>query len=149
MARLVTFVRLPWARKTLFFRACYELLRARTIVRKKRFDQYSHLIGQKHPGDHIHAEMAVSQPVRDVRWAVNAASKAMGGGFSCLMIALAGKSLLNRSEISNALVVGASPGEPDEEMAAHAWLRVGDAVVFGEEERRKFSPLLSFVDTFH
>lgn len=146
MARLKTFIKLSGTRRKLFFRACYELLRAGIVLKSRPFNQHANGFGIKKPGDQIIPDILISQEVRDVRWAINLANRVMGDKFSCLMIALAGKAMLNDIGVSNTLVLGAAPGAAGAEMQAHAWLRVGDVVVFGEEEMHKYSALLSFVD---
>lgn len=146
MARLTTFLGLARDKKILFLGACLELLRAWIIVKKRQFDQHSHGFGEKVPGDQVLANAAITQDVRDIKWAIDLANKSLGGRFTCLMIALAGKSMLNRIGIPNAMVLGAAPGPEGADMLAHAWLRVGDMVVFGGEEMHKYTALLSFVD---
>ena len=146
MARLRTFIQLQEGRRKLFFRACYELIRARIIVKCLRFDQHSCRFGAMIAGDYIMRDVPITQDVRDVRWAVNLASRVMGDKFSCLMIALAAKALLNTVRVPNVLVLGAAPGAVGADMLAHAWLRVGDVVVFGEENMHEYSALLSFVN---
>ncbi|WP_430736732.1 lasso peptide biosynthesis protein [Roseicyclus salinarum] len=47
------------------------------------------------------------QMLRDVRWAIEAVNRTVGGRFTCLMLGMAGKAMLNRRGIANTLVLGA------------------------------------------
>tara|TARA_R110002049_G_scaffold295840_1_gene483506 strand:- start:6145 stop:6612 length:468 start_codon:yes stop_codon:yes gene_type:complete len=150
MSRFITFLRQPLRRKILLFTAIYHLSRAWIIVKKTGFVREAPKLGQKRPGDWRTPQPVSRDDIRDVRWAINAVARSFGDRFTCLMIAIAGKAMLRRFAVSNALVLGANTGSGSEkdEMLAHAWLSAGDMVVFGVEEMEKYAPIVSYVDTF-
>jgi len=59
----------------------------------------------------------------------------------CLVQALAAQRWLRRNHIATALTIGVIK-EPDSEFAAHAWLKVGDAIVTGGDITG-FEPLVA------
>ena len=75
-------------------------------------------------------------------WAVTRASARVPGA-SCLTQALAGSFLLSRCGYRSDIVVGVAPA-PGGSFRAHAWLRVGEAVVLGgtTENLAHFTPLI-------
>lgn len=146
MARLITFIRMPVRRKKLFFVACFHLLHAWYVVRTSGFVKYAHKLGVKKSGDYVLHDGEISEACLEIRWAINTASRALGDRFTCLMIAIAAKAMLQKAKIPNALVLGATPGALENDMLAHAWVRVGSIVILGAEEMKTYTPIMSYVD---
>lgn len=133
------FLRLPRARKRLLAEAAAALVAARWTVRRRPFRSYAAALGQAHPGEFVdaaHADMA-PQPLGRIRWALLRVNRLAGGRFTCLMLAIAAKRMLNRRGLPNTLVLGVRMDNPvgDDPFAAHAWLRAGRYTVVGVEER--------------
>lgn len=148
MSRLTKFIRLPMHRKVLLLEALLRLCQAWVIVRKTGFTKRVPYLGTKHAGDWSKGDPKDLEKIEDVRWAIDNACAYTGHKFTCLMIGLAGKAMLRRFDIPNALVLGATRStEPDNsEMLAHAWLRSGTMVVLGEYRMQEYLPIVSYVD---
>lgn len=125
-----------------------ELIRAWGLVRFKAFQSYSPDLGELHKGEFLGGDVAnISySAVIDTRWALKLINRKVGGRFTCLMLAIAGKRLLNRRGIPNTLVLGVCPsrGRGSDPFGAHAWLRVGQYVIIGQEERAGNIPVASY-----
>jgi hypothetical protein len=82
---------------------------------------------------------AVDAVATQVAWAVDAAACRLPFDSTCLMRALAGAWMLRRRRIPATVYLGAAR-DPDDAtaMIAHAWLRVGPAIVAGEEGHERF-----------
>lgn len=150
MSRLTTYLRQPLHRKILFVEALFRLCHAWVVVRKTGFAKRAPYLGTRHPGDWSEGSPQNLDKIRDVRWAINKACSLTGHKFTCLMIALAGKEMLRRFDIPNALVLGATSfnASGDKEMMAHAWVRCGYMVVLGEEGMHGHQPIVSYVDEY-
>lgn len=148
MSRLTNFIRQPIRRKILLAEALFRLCRAWVVVRKTGFTKRAPYLGTKYPGDWCEGSPQNIDKIRDVRWAINKSCALTGHRFTCLMIGLAGKEMLRRFDIPNALVLGAtkSPETGSSEMLAHAWLRSGTMVVLGGDTMNNFRPIVSYVD---
>lgn len=148
MSRLTNFIRQPLHRKILLIKALFWLCHAWVIVRKTGFTKRAPHLGSKHPGDWCEGSPQNLDKIKDVRWAINKACDLTGHRFTCLMIGLAGKEMLRRFDIPNALVLGAmkSTETGKSEMLAHAWLRSGTMVVLGGDGMKGFRPIVSYVD---
>lgn len=148
MSGLTTFIRQPIHRKILLVEAFFRLCHAWFIVRKVGFTKRAPYLGTKYAGDWSEGIPTDLDKIRDIRWSINKASALMEGKFTCLMVGLAGKAMLRRFDIPNALVLGAvtSVEHDSTEMLAHAWLRSGTMVIFGENEMRIYPPIISYVD---
>lgn len=149
MSRLKTIVLLPRRKKLLVAEATAELILAWALVRQFNFSKYSLRLGKPHPGEYIVDLDADEEVLRDIRWAIKTINRALDRRYTCLMMAMAGKAMLNRRGVSNSLVLGAKI-EPHagigngENMAAHAWLSVGQLILLGGEERQGYLPVTSY-----
>lgn len=150
LMRALTLITLSRARRKLVLEACRELLRAWWLVRFREFRTYAGELGEARPADFVteftHDDLAL---LRDVRWAIDAINRTVGGRFTCLMQAMAGKVMLNRRGVENTLVLGAKFKRDevqagDGPMAAHAWLRVGRLVLLGGEANVGYVPVTSY-----
>lgn len=148
--RALTLIRQPRARRRLVAEAARELIRAWWLVRFREFRSYAGRLGAAHPAG-FSTEFALDDTatLRDIRWAVEAINRTVGGRFTCLMQAMAGKAMLNRRGVENTLVLGAKLKRDETEsgdapMAAHAWLRVGRVVLLGGEASIGYVPVTSY-----
>ena len=125
-------------------------MRAWWLVRFREFRTYAGELGYAHPAgfssEFIHDDAAL---LRDIRWAIDAINRTVGGRFTCLMQAMAGKVILNRRGVENTLVLGAKLRRDkaeagDAPMAAHAWLKVGRLVLLGGEASVGYVPVTSY-----
>jgi hypothetical protein len=148
--RLLTLIRQSSARRRLVREAGVELVRAWWLVRFREFRTYAPALGESRPGtfetEALHDDLRL---LRDVRWAVEAVNRTVGGRFTCLMLAMAGKAMLNRRGVENTLILGAkidrsAPAQGAEPIAAHAWLRAGPVVLLGGEASAGFVPVTSY-----
>lgn len=128
--------------------AAAELLRAWYLVRFRKFRTYSGTLGEIRAGEFVDEAHSVAalQKLRDVRWALRQLNGLVRGRLTCLMLAIAGKRLLDRRGLANTLVLGVRPdkGSGKEPMGAHAWLLVGRYVVIGLEEKADHIPVASY-----
>lgn len=147
--RLLTLLRQPAPRQRLVVEALGQLLRAWWLVRFRQFSAYAAELGVAHPGEYAGKGASDLELLRDIRWAVEAVNRSVGGRFTCLMQGMAGKAMLNRRGAPNSLVLGAKMGgrsdaDATDGMVAHAWLRSGPVVLLGGEVRGGFAPITSY-----
>ncbi len=146
--RIRNFLGLARSRKRLLAEVTLELLRAAWIVRRRPFQSYVTSLGQAKPGDFVD-ESLEDLPIghlRDLHWALTRVNRAARGRFTCLMLAMAGKRVLDRRKVPNSLVLAARPdrGADNDPFGAHSWLRSGRFVVIGAEESVGHIPLVSY-----
>lgn len=149
MRRIRSLLSVSPARRALALEALLALVKAWALVRFRPFKAYAGRLGQPLQGEKPDLPPADLSLLRDLRWAVGAVNKTVGGRFTCLMQAMAAKEILNRRGVSNALVLGARRGAPEElpagdAMAAHAWLWAGERIILGGEGREGFIPVASY-----
>ena len=146
--RVRTFLFLPWSRKRMLVEGATALVLAWWQVRYRQFRCYSANLGVAYDGEFIDPSNidAPRQTLIEVRWVLRALNRMAKGKFTCLMLAMAGKRMLNRRGFANTLVLGVRPGkgQGDDPFGAHAWLRAGQYVVIGQEERAGHIPVASY-----
>ena len=146
--RFLSFMALPRTRKRMLAEAAGALLSAWWLVRRKPFRSYCRTLGQPHPGEFVDTsnQDMPPQPLGQIRWAVQRVNRLAGGRFTCLMLGIAAKRMLDRRGLANTLVLGVRPdkGDGDDPFGAHAWLRAGRYVVIGLEERAGHIPVASY-----
>ncbi len=151
LRRLRNFILLPWGRKRLLLEAGRALVSSWWTVRRRPFRAYAATLGQAHRGEFVDTPAfdIAPQPLGQARWALQRVNKLAGGRFTCLMLAIAGKRMLNRRGVANTVVLGVRPdkGDGDDPFGAHAWLRAGQYVVVGLEERAGHIPVASYHST--
>jgi len=152
LRRARNFMALPRPRRRLLLEAATVLLHAWWQVRRRPFRAYAATLGQAHPGeyvDSVNTDMP-PQPLGQVRWALHRLNRLAGGRFTCLMLGMAAKRLLDRRGLANTLVLGVRPekGDGTDPFGAHAWLRAGPYVVIGLEERAGHIPVASYHSNF-
>lgn len=147
LSRLRNFMALPRARKRLLAEVAVALLHAAWLVRRRPFRSYAGRLGQPSAGEYVDPMTDLPAPVlADLRWALWRINLLAGGRFTCLMLAMAGKRVLNRRGLANTLVLGVRPdgGAGEDPFGAHAWLRAGPHVVVGMQERAGHIPVASY-----
>ena len=130
--------------------ALVTLTYARFLVRCVPFSKFDKRLGDKKPGEVMPPpEVSAAQEtvVREVRRAINRVNKVMGRPHNCLMLAIAGKTMLNRRGVPNTLIFGAGTdaSKGDKSFLAHAWLRVGVFIPFGSEEAAGYKGIMSCI----
>lgn len=110
------------------------------------FKKWKGRLGTSSPGEVFPAEIEITLEIRLVRKAINQLNRIFGGVFTCLMVGMAGQDMLRRRGVSSSLVFGVNTGrsEAKEDMHAHAWLCVGHEVLLGEDQRKRYSPVVSY-----
>ena len=144
--RLRNFLGQPRPRRKLLVETTAELLRAWWLVRRHPFNAYAATLGQTRPGEFEASHDMALAPLRDFRWALKRVNQLARGRFTCLMLAIAAKRMLDRRGMANTLVLGVRPdkGADDDPFGAHAWLRAGPHIVIGQEERAGHIPVVSY-----
>lgn len=149
MRRARTLLRQPPIRRRLVVEALVGMLRAWVLIRSRPFAAYAGRLGAAVPGEVMPEDAADPRLLKDVRWAILAVNRSFGGRFTCLMQAMACKSMLNRRGVANALVLGARisdrSGAARESMAAHAWVNTAGFALVGGEGRPGFIAVTSYL----
>ena len=80
---------------------------------------------------------------RRVGWAIRRAAEKSPVRFACLAQSVAAKAMLARRRTASTLHLGVRKTEQGE-LAAHAWVRVGETFVTGREGHRRFTVVARF-----
>jgi hypothetical protein len=88
------------------------------------------------------AAEALNPVSRRVAWAVQAMARRTPWRSGCLEQAIAAKWMLRRRGVATTLYLGLTR----EPVAAHAWLRAGDANVTGGQDVSRYAVVASFAD---
>jgi len=85
---------------------------------------------------------------RNMAWALNAVARRLPWMATCLMQALACQLWLRWHKVPATVYLGVASGQPEAEggglFDAHAWLRCGDHILTGGQERNRFKPIACF-----
>ena len=146
---MIRLLRLPAARRRLLLEAAGELARAAWLVRMRPFSHYRNDLGRP-LGPEIRPDPSGRlDEARAVRSALLRINQAVGGRFTCLMLAMAGKRMLTRRGIPNALVLGArraaSTKTPERNLTAHAWLQINEGVLLGSSAMTVHTPIVIYL----
>jgi Transglutaminase-like superfamily len=145
---LLRLTRLPRQRRKLIVQCAISLAIAWAMVRLTPYRMWKHRLGRAVPaGSRAEADAGTDAFLRDVTSALDAVNRNAGGRFTCLMLALAGRSLLDGKGIASILVLGvALKGAPAQAkpISAHAWLMVGDVVVTGANSHVDHVPVAHY-----
>lgn len=147
MKRLRRFLKTPLSRQCLMVEAALQLTLAWMMVRLLPFRWWSPRLGEASAGEPPPGDGVDDPRAHAISGAVTAINRAVGGRFTCLMLAVAGQRMLNRRRISSSLVLGTRTERAEAEgpsLTAHAWLRVGSQVILGGHDGR-YLPVASFV----
>lgn len=137
-----------WQERRLFIEAFVLLGVMRAAILLLPFRRITRLLGLAQ-GDApaLPARGAAADPAM-VGWAIQAAAARTHWESACLAQALAGMAMLSRRGIGATLYLGVAREESGaENMAAHAWLRCGDAILTGAAGVERFSAISSFART--
>lgn len=139
--------RLSSTRRAAAREALIELIFAWALVRGRSFPSYVSRLGVSSPGDPRWDWSGDPLLLADVRWSVWRWNRVFRGRFTCLMQAMAGQAMLKRRGVESAVVLGVKPNAPGLSPNAHAWLRVGERILIGDEERPGHIPVASYRST--
>jgi len=144
MQRLGKFFRLSGGEKRLLLEAAFWLTVFRAAVSFVPFRVIAGFLGRKR------GETAGTFPGPTGRGEVLAVARAlrvMGRSLpwesTCLVKAAAGKRMLSRRSIPATLYLGVARDGVNK-VAAHAWLRSGDVILTGAEERQRYTVICTF-----
>ena len=144
MQRLGKFFRLSGSEKRRFLEAAFWLAVFRAAVSCAPFRVIAGSLGRER------GETAGTFPdpaARGEVLAVARALKVMGRSLpwesTCLVKAAAGKRMLSGRSIPATLYRGVARDDVNE-VAAHAWLRSGDVILTGAEERERYTVICTF-----
>ena len=144
MQRLGKFFRLSGGEKRLLLEAAFWLTVFRAAVSFVPFRVIAGLLGRKR------GESAGTFPGPAGRGEVLAVARAlrvMGRSLpwesTCLVKAAAGKRMLSRRSSPATLSLGVARDGVNK-VAAHAWLRSGDVILTGAEERQRYTVICTF-----
>jgi len=78
-----------------------------------------------------------------VKWAVSTAQARAPWEYKCLVRAIAAKRMLAMRRVRSTLYLGVKRDD-SVTLSAHAWVRVGDVVLFGRREHGQFTQVSTF-----
>lgn len=84
-----------------------------------------------------------SNEIKQVMKSIRRALRFLPGTTKCLAKAISAKLMLRRRGIVSTIYLGVAK-EGNEKLIAHAWLRCGDMIVTGAEEKDKFTAVVWF-----
>ena len=144
---LLSFGRIPLKRKLLYLEALGHLVFAFVLVRGVHFRVWSRWLGKGSQGFVEFPDVECSADAVEVARAIVKLNRVFGGAFTCLMVATAGKFMLNRRRVDNTLVLGVNTERTiDNQMAmkAHAWLCDGSNIILGGEVHQDYTPITNY-----
>jgi hypothetical protein len=136
-SRIRTALALPPGELALALRATVELARARAEIACGGFERIRGSLRQA--GGAATSDLAHA---RAVGRAVQRAARTLPGS-GCLPRAVAAERLLRRAGVPADVVIGVERLSGPNPLRAHAWVRVGEFVVTGEDEAACFAELTS------
>ena len=140
VSRFRTFMSLPVGRKALLIEAGLTLLVSYLLVRFVPFRIWSNWAGYQITQEFLSEAPSSNPKLGHVKWAIDAVSRRVPA-FTCLMIALAGQTMLRWRKIPSVIVFGVDIKREGDKgnIFAHAWLTSGPHVVFGNTERDRYT----------
>ncbi|AGA92227.1 hypothetical protein Thimo_3571 [Thioflavicoccus mobilis 8321] len=142
MGRLAKFVARSSAERLLLLEAAGWLALSRLALLILPFRRIAPHLGQHMTeGTGTGAAAVSGEVLQGVSWAVAAAARHLPFEAVCLPQAMAAKAMLRRRGIQGTLYLGVAR---DEGMVAHAWLRVGDRVVTGAGDLKRYTVVSTF-----
>jgi hypothetical protein len=141
--RLQKFAGLGWPQRWLILEALLSIAIARLMLALTPFSWIAPRLGQER------AESGVSLPseqialARQIGWAVEAVTRRVAWRNKCLSQAIAAQMLLKRRNIPYTLYLGVAKDE-HKDLAAHAWLRCGPAIITGRLGYQRFTVVSTF-----
>lgn len=138
------FSKLPASRMLLLFESVWWLTYAFILTRSVSFRTLSSrlgICGQVAPDCLTRSQ---EQFVKEVTWAIAAVCRRTPSSPSCLLQALAAKSMISRRQIPSTLYFGVIAFSESSGEVAHAWVRCGGRIVIGQSEATRFKPVAWF-----
>lgn len=145
MHRLVNFFRRSTAQRRLFYAAFIWLGISRLATLLVPFRRMAPHLG-RHMGQtpaSIHPDLP--ELLRQVRWAIQTASRYAPWRCLCLEQAMTAKALLYRKGLQSTLYLGVARDDVDG-LQAHAWLRCGSVILTGGRGMEKFTVVSTFAE---
>jgi hypothetical protein len=140
MNLLLKFARLPWGGKRLIVEAAWGLTRAKCLL---AFVPVRRLLGKPLGGNVVPVADPPPPVLAEIRWAVNAVSKAVPFSNICLVQALTARRMARRRGIATVLCLGV--GRDDRgRLIFHAWLKFGDFTITGGRTEGVYRTLDAF-----
>lgn len=141
MNRLIRFARLPLRDQGLILEAAAGLVVAGIVLKTVPFARTARRLG-RHMAETTRSEDGpVVERARRVRWAVGIAARNLPWKPVCFPQAVAATLMLRRRSIASTLYLGV---DPQRDLDAHAWVRVGDLIVTGGPLDRRFTVVSTF-----
>jgi hypothetical protein len=137
VSRIRTAAALPPSELALALRATLGLARARAEIAFAGFERIRRVLGQ--PDGTASRDVARA---RAVRRAVERAARTLPGS-GCLPRAIVAARMLRNAGVGAEVVIGAERRDGAAPVGAHAWVRVGDFIVTGEDEAERFVEMTS------
>jgi len=129
--------------KILFFQAFIICGIARAIILLIQFNKVKTYIGTYKGESSFQIEESKYQLIKEIACAVNSASQVTPWKSKCFVKALTAQKMLKNYNIYSTLYLGvAKDGERD--IKAHAWLRAGEIIVTGGDEKNNFKEVARF-----
>lgn len=149
--KLKTFAGKSWDERGLFFETYLRLGLARASVLTLPFSRLARPWGVPYFEElrypHNDDKRAY---LKQLRWAIRAASKYTPWDSNCLAKAIAAKKMLRKRGYTSTLYLGmTTPGtsQKNGEVEAHAWLRCGDTWICGLRASRGFTVVATFTES--
>lgn len=146
-AQWLAFVRLSAPQKFLVFEASLFLFASMLLVKFVPVRYWSRFLGTKTAGNPLEETFRCPDTALEVSQAIHRVNRGFRGRFTCLMLAVAGKAMLNRRGVPNILLLGARTVHDTKRglcMEAHAWLRCGSTILLGGEVHDRFTVVAQF-----
>ncbi len=140
------FLSLSWGERFLLLEACLWLGLARAALLTLPFKWIApHLGRQVNDSDAANNGDSPPARIKQVGWAVETMSRRTPWESACLAQAIAAKFMLRRRGVPSRLYLGMRKNA-DGKLAAHAWLKVGDAALTGGAGHETFTILSAFLE---
>jgi len=140
MSRLRKFLALPIAEQALFFYVAVLLMTVRISLQVFRLQTVRRLL-ERHAGRALVRHETDPAVLRRLSRALAVVSRFLLGPDSCLVQALAARTLLARYGQPSRLRIGVTKDE-DGKLLAHAWVESGGSVIIGGRGHSRYVPFL-------
>lgn len=141
MKPLIRFARLSATERGRLLEAVAALAVAGGLLKAVGFARLARRLGHHMAESPAVQDSTAIKTAGEIRWAVQAAAANVPWKPVCLPQAIAAQWMLRRRGIRSTLYLGVDPGR---QLDAHAWVRVGDAVVTGGAGKDRFVVVSTF-----
>lgn len=128
--------------KRLIFEALILVGLYRMMILVVPFNKYSKYIGEYNRETPLEINDNDYNSIKRIAWSVNIVSKYVPWESKCFVQALTAQRLLKRRKIDNTLYLGLNTHS--NKMEAHAWLRCGQILVTGGNNKNGFTQVAKF-----